>query len=824
MCSLLIFDMLGSFTGFRIKGHHRIRSNLGGFFTLFSIIAAIVTICFFGNMYISKKEVSQINNVKKYWNSQNFTVTDRFKFAVTNKYLGEIDMRQDFWRMEAYYVVYNVKDYTFKETKINSYNCTKDEWTNVEDQFDFLSLNKAYCYDVLGYELSGNTNTEIFNSIKIKYSLNIDINDLTSEWNTQMQKEIATLMPVSTFYFKEGVFEISGESTEPTYYINSISINLTYSNVKELDIAISDDELIINEDKIIVSTPRKKSAYVVSQAQEKISVRASTQTNTLAIQLRASAVKNILNINFMTFSEMLARIGGIVQNLFAILFLINYLKNYWEYEMTMYNDIFKRIENDALVSKNYEIPRKLFWDSNVNIVNNSKIGNIPSKTNVLKNRSLCSLNKSNVDKNKESKLSSNLASKLFKLPDDQNKQEASMSNSNLKMINNINTNNMDKHDNHNIIANTNQNNKEITTLKNTSHFISSINQNNLINYNKNIYSCLESNNNKELNNNMESKTPKVTSKESSKKFFERGMNMNMHSSSRQSNNNEDQNSNSNINRKKFEYLHINCVNKELASIKEENNNNNNIHDRNISILSKNSNNKLGNYEHSMIYPMINNHNNSAFSDIDDIRLKSSLKEKQKRNVINNVTPNVINNNKMTNYKVMKGIEEINEVNQTILKAYTKQTDYYKSIELISKQKKKNSQNLMRFSFCEYFTNKYIFEIIDIKKCCKKARQKKNLYIIINKYLDDALEISNLEKIYFEFNSFKYFSLSSEQLKLFENLPILPTYQIIRNMEKQKNIGFSITDTELLMKSKTDMSLFDYKLNSLFLGTDIEEKK
>lgn len=47
MCSLYLFDVMGSFTGIRIKGHHRIQSNLGGFLSLFGFIIAMIAVCFF---------------------------------------------------------------------------------------------------------------------------------------------------------------------------------------------------------------------------------------------------------------------------------------------------------------------------------------------------------------------------------------------------------------------------------------------------------------------------------------------------------------------------------------------------------------------------------------------------------------------------------------------------------------------------------------------------------------------------------------------------------------------------------------------------------
>lgn len=352
--------MLGNFMGLRIKGHHRIRSNLGGFFTLICIISAIVTVCFFGEMYLSKNQISQINNIQKYWNSQNIVLDKKFKFAITNKYRGEINMRQDFWTLKAFYVNYNVKNYTIVENPITTKPCDINDWGTAKTQFELLNLTYADCYDVENLELSGNENSELFNFIRIKYTLNLDIDDIHSNWNKEMQNEIARLEPKSSFYFLEGIFDINGTVLDPQYYINTVSINLTFSNIKELEVQVSNDELIINEDKLIVTNPLSKKAYVISDYKEKISVRAETQTNSLAIDIVSSSEKSILTINFMTFSEMLARIGGIVQNLITVLFLINYAKNFCEFEINLYNDFFRKVEKDFLVNSSLDIQRKSF--------------------------------------------------------------------------------------------------------------------------------------------------------------------------------------------------------------------------------------------------------------------------------------------------------------------------------------------------------------------------------------------------------------------------------------------------------------------------------
>ena len=93
MCNLMLIDALGTFTGLRFDGNNRYKTGLGGFITVFIIIATIVTVSFFGQIYISGSEISQINNSIKYWDSQTIKLEEKFQFALVNKWGGKGDLR-----------------------------------------------------------------------------------------------------------------------------------------------------------------------------------------------------------------------------------------------------------------------------------------------------------------------------------------------------------------------------------------------------------------------------------------------------------------------------------------------------------------------------------------------------------------------------------------------------------------------------------------------------------------------------------------------------------------------------------------------------------
>ena len=94
-----------------------------------------------------------------------------------------------------------------------------------------------------------------------------------------------------------------GKKIRPFKFINSRKMNIRYENTKELDIFLSKDELVINEDMLIRSKERIFSDYVITNTFEKVSSRdLNYNKQFMAINIMPSRTKLILITNFMTFS------------------------------------------------------------------------------------------------------------------------------------------------------------------------------------------------------------------------------------------------------------------------------------------------------------------------------------------------------------------------------------------------------------------------------------------------------------------------------------------------------------------------------------------
>lgn len=348
MCNLLKFDALGNNLGVRFHGFNRMRSSLGGFFTILLFLISIVTIGFFMNIYLAGTEIKQISSIVKYWDSQNITVNNSFKFAVDTRYSGEY-VNKDTWEINAYFVTISKQQNAIKYKLLETVECKMSDWEEVEYQYHILNIKSAQCFNTTGLSLSGNFNTEIFQYITVQYSLKI--NETNQSNAIEVERAISREQPVASLYFVEGIFEIKSKDYSSKLFINSVNINLTYFDAKEMDILISSDQVITNEDNLIVNHPTVHDMYVIALAREKVSVRTFGAHNSLAFNLISSNTRNVSIINFMTFSEMLARIGGILQNLITLLFLTNYIKNYWSFEYYKFSEVVSRLKSDAKIKE-----------------------------------------------------------------------------------------------------------------------------------------------------------------------------------------------------------------------------------------------------------------------------------------------------------------------------------------------------------------------------------------------------------------------------------------------------------------------------------------
>lgn len=702
MCGFFIFDAFGTFTGIRYSGHHRIRSSIGGVMTILSAIAVIVTIAYFGNVYLSGSEASQVYTQVKYWSGQNFTLPENFVFAAANQYQLKINNRNDIFEMQVEYLHFNTTSFTniYIEPLSND-SCNIKDWSLTEKQFQQYGLDAAYCYKVSNYNLEGSVNNDILRYIRIKYVLKLG----DDEWNAYLQKELEDNYPTANLYFIENFYNLDGKSLVPDYFINTVQINLTYDTLKTTNVYLSNDEYSVQKDYIFATKDESSFTISLQSSVERTSFRYGSQTTTLTLNIMPATIKTLVSYSFMTFSDMLSRIGGIVQNLITVFFLFNYVKNYWGYEINQFNELFNKIEIDLAMKTNLLPVQKKFTQ----LLNSSGISKFKNKSNLSVNPLI---------------------------PDTPYRDIALKINKEYKSDSDLSKNN-------------NQNSNNFFNVSN--------------NESNNLYSM--------NNRNVDDGLSILKRGESNLAF-----------------NNGDRSNINNIHNND----HI------ISEIRDN--------DENRMILDMN---KLNNKDMEL----------KEVKDTNIINHSNTTNKQPIGSTLFNTVQNNSNNEKDLQKRKMHLLKALSSIAQPLkIRKNTDKEEFYNEIIL---HKRKQPNEKFQLTFWEYFNNKYF--ACSLKKsdscniCCSNSRGKYKTFQYIDDYLNSSLEMKNYEKTYFQMNLMKFLFLNDEQLRAFEQVPLVTGYSIIqkqvefaKSLSLDYNFGYDNASIEGLQET-------DKRLHSLFIG-------
>lgn len=658
--SLLCCDALGTTVGLRYGGYNRTRSSFGGILTITLAFVVFFTISFFGQMYLSGSERSQINSIIRFPNSQALTFQNNFIVALSTQYSGEIVEREDIWKLSAEYVSYNAISRVLNSEPLEMYPCQEAEWSDVSEEFYFFRLNKAKCLNLKNMEIKGNYNSNLFNFARISYFLNQDLTD--PEKRQYLEDEIDKSIPLSTLFLKEGQAELNGKDVVMNNYINAVNVNATFKNIKDILINVSEDELHMNRDYIMWTNVEEYKFFATGSVEEKISVRPLLFKKALSFIIATSNKKNISRISFMSFSEMLARIGAIVQNVMTLFLLICYLQSYWGCERHSFNDLLFKLSEEARMLQHKNV--KSFND----ILSNSP-DNIKKSYGHLLNRT--------EQENKAVDIKSNIPFK-----------------SQLGQIGK----------------------KGVTKISELA----------LSKKNKNL------------------------------KEEDDGI------------------------RRDYDELNYNTkVSVEKREVGEDSDNSRmrtNLIKSEAAVMKLNNN------------PVDVNKLNDVESKLQTEHEKNRDKGNSKSNTLNNrkTKPDTFAKTKISQSRSEVG-KDISLVLNPLKVKIDKQI-FGQLNEIVVSEGHKYPKIKKRFSFCSYIFNKYFFFMYDIRWlnwccCCKEYRSQLELFNYIDVYLNNAIEVTTLERRYFQFEVLKYLLLNTEQLEAFEKIPRITGNRIIERINE-----------------------------------------
>ena len=343
-CNLLCFDAFGTTVGIRYKGFNRTRSVFGGVITIFMAFVTIITLGFFSNIYFSGSEVSQLNNILKFWDSQEIILNDNFQIGFVTQFSNQRIFKSDIFKISSSLVSFNSTSNHMTESNLDIVACNISTWSGVERQYNQLKLDGALCLKSNNYTIKGNLNTEIFEFIRIAFTLVPNLAD--DKKSKEIEDNFEEWMPFVTLFIKEGLTELKEKTLIDKSFINTINVNATFKNIKDIEVSLSEDEVSILSDNILFTSEVKSKQLVIGDTKERISVRPQSFKKSLSFIIQTHNKKNISKISFLSMSETLARIGAIVQNLTTLCLLINYLKSYWSFEHEQFNEIMLRMSND----------------------------------------------------------------------------------------------------------------------------------------------------------------------------------------------------------------------------------------------------------------------------------------------------------------------------------------------------------------------------------------------------------------------------------------------------------------------------------------------
>lgn len=353
------FDALGTIVGFRIDGNNRKRSFLGSFLTITIVITSFLTLGFFGVKYINREEIYQKNFIQNYAKGQEIQLDSSSFLFATSFNTRNNALYNSSWSLKMLYISYDLDTQTVIEKRdIPSKFCTKKDWTGVEEEFELKSISKGSCYDVEGLILKGNNHYGVVS--KIELSLSLDTNVIQNNSLLKiLENETSIAPPVLNFYYYNSLFSNNKGNGTITRFIDTYSYEIHPNTYKESLLYVSRDELTTIEDKVLINEKSTLTAYVTKFTSEKSMVRNSTSEINFVLDVFPSTTKNITEYSYMTFSEMIARIGGIINILILFFQLIVYVKNFLEFEFKMTKKYFNKINEDITINQN---PNKSWVD------------------------------------------------------------------------------------------------------------------------------------------------------------------------------------------------------------------------------------------------------------------------------------------------------------------------------------------------------------------------------------------------------------------------------------------------------------------------------
>ena len=332
-------DYFATIVGLRYKGSWRYQTFFGGLFTIMIFLISAATISYFANKFITRANINMSFENIKYWDPPMINLTNKFKFAVSMQYGHQNIIRKEIVNIFFEYVQYNLTTNKLTVTPLNTTKCTAENFNEVIDQYNALEIKNALCIDTTNLTIQGSNINNYFSLVRVKFLLCNNRTDCLSMDN--ISNVLTDMKPVANFYYIDSTYQPTTPEKFIKKFINIVDVNITFGDAKDTNVFFTENKLEVQSGWIFPTPPVVYNEIMLDNFRDLVSVRTDDNMNSFNFNILSGRKCENIYISYMEFSQFLANIGGILNNLMVCFSLVVYYVNNVIFQMEVIQDLFR---------------------------------------------------------------------------------------------------------------------------------------------------------------------------------------------------------------------------------------------------------------------------------------------------------------------------------------------------------------------------------------------------------------------------------------------------------------------------------------------------
>lgn len=359
-------DALGSITYLRYNGKSSFRSVFGGILTLLLGSLGLIILVFFGLQFISKSDFQELDLEIKNEQYEPIPLNNQLKFALHTLQDNKLALRPDMYNITVRTIRRDFNNNIFEEDQLRLEQCKSENWKEVDkSEFDYFGLDSALCLYTSDLKIS--TLSYIAKTEYIFFTVSINRNLTSPSMRSYMKNEMKKSLPMVILYYIDTSFNSSKIKNKTDYYINTLPVNLSYTDIRESYLIFARNKLTEVQNFLFGSNEIHHEAFSRMNLRENISVREEDETELCKIYIVRSERFRHKYVNYMKLSDLFSQIGGSLNALYICFNIITTFFNGILSENALHNMILDKLETDEIITKSNNL-----WDKKNNEIEKSK--------------------------------------------------------------------------------------------------------------------------------------------------------------------------------------------------------------------------------------------------------------------------------------------------------------------------------------------------------------------------------------------------------------------------------------------------------------------